>query len=156
MTTDTNRPTRYLREHGLMLLSLAAIFVWLVAPMVEWAGQREIISWSAFAVAVASWGLGSGRGLEGWRAGAGAGLAAVLAVLSIWLGAEFLSAPAWADTPATYREAMGDGACATSACTGHEAGWRWAEERGVADPNACGGRSPSFAEGCRARAAIPR
>ena len=33
-------------------------------------------------------------------------------------------------------------------CSGHEAGYAWAEENGVDDPSDCGGRSQSFIEGC--------
>lgn len=37
-------------------------------------------------------------------------------------------------------------------CSGHEAGYNWAEERGITDPDNCGGRSQSFIEGCIAYA----
>lgn len=37
-------------------------------------------------------------------------------------------------------------------CSGHEAGYNWAEERGIDDPDQCGGNSWSFEEGCRAYA----
>lgn len=37
-------------------------------------------------------------------------------------------------------------------CSGHEAGYEWAEERGITDPDDCGGNSESFIEGCRAYA----
>jgi hypothetical protein len=37
-------------------------------------------------------------------------------------------------------------------CSGHEAGHRWAEEKGIDDPDDCGGNSQSFIEGCRAYA----
>lgn len=37
-------------------------------------------------------------------------------------------------------------------CSGHEAGYEWAEQHGVADPNECGGDSNSFFEGCMAYA----
>lgn len=33
-------------------------------------------------------------------------------------------------------------------CTGHWAGWDWAETNGVTDPATCGGNSESFIEGC--------
>ena len=52
----------------------------------------------------------------------------------------------------TYREARGYGACETTGCAGHEAGWRWARAHGINDPDRCGGRSRSFIEGCRAYA----
>lgn len=35
-------------------------------------------------------------------------------------------------------------------CSGHEAGYRWAEEHDIRDPEDCGGKSQSFIEGCRA------
>ena len=38
----------------------------------------------------------------------------------------------------------------TQDCNGHEAGYEWAEEKGITDPDDCGGESQSFIEGCRA------
>lgn len=43
----------------------------------------------------------------------------------------------------------------TSDCSGHEAGYKWAEEHGIDDENDCEtagetSNSPSFAQGCRA------
>lgn len=37
-------------------------------------------------------------------------------------------------------------------CSGHEAGYQWAEEQGISNPDDCGGDSVSFEEGCRAYA----
>jgi hypothetical protein len=37
-------------------------------------------------------------------------------------------------------------------CSGHEAGYGWAEEHGIHDPGDCGGNSNSFIEGCEAYA----
>ena len=34
-------------------------------------------------------------------------------------------------------------------CSGHEAGYAWAEENGINDADDCGGNSWSFEEGCR-------
>jgi len=34
-------------------------------------------------------------------------------------------------------------------CSGHEAGYEWAEEHDIHDPDECGGNSESFIEGCR-------
>lgn len=34
-------------------------------------------------------------------------------------------------------------------CSGHEAGYRWAEENGIDDSNECDGNSDSFNEGCQ-------
>jgi len=38
----------------------------------------------------------------------------------------------------------------TEDCSGHEAGYEWAEENGVTDADDCGGNSDSFIEGCQA------
>lgn len=38
----------------------------------------------------------------------------------------------------------------TQDCSGHEAGYAWAEENGITDPDQCGGTSNSFYEGCLA------
>ena len=35
-------------------------------------------------------------------------------------------------------------------CSGHEAGYEWAERKGIEDPDDCGGNSNSFIEGCEA------
>lgn len=40
----------------------------------------------------------------------------------------------------------------TDDCSGHEAGYAWAEEHDIVDPDDCGGRSESFIEGCQAYA----
>jgi hypothetical protein len=40
----------------------------------------------------------------------------------------------------------------TKDCGGHNAGYAWAEEKGITDPDQCGGKSWSFIEGCRAYA----
>lgn len=37
----------------------------------------------------------------------------------------------------------------TEDCTGHAAGFRWAEENSVSDPSDCNGNSNSFDEGCQ-------
>lgn len=37
-------------------------------------------------------------------------------------------------------------------CSGHEAGYDWAEEQGITGPNDCDGNSDSFIEGCEAYA----
>lgn len=37
-------------------------------------------------------------------------------------------------------------------CSGHEAGYEWAEDKGIDDPDDCGGNSQSFIEGCKAYA----
>lgn len=40
----------------------------------------------------------------------------------------------------------------TDDCSGHEAGYNWAEEKGIIDPEDCGGNSSSFIEGCESYA----
>jgi len=37
-------------------------------------------------------------------------------------------------------------------CSGHEAGYQWAEDKDIDDPDDCGGNSESFIEGCQAYA----
>ena len=37
-------------------------------------------------------------------------------------------------------------------CSGHEAGYDWAEENGIDDPDDCDGNSDSFIEGCQSYA----
>ena len=44
------------------------------------------------------------------------------------------------------------GYACTNDCSGHQAGFDWAEERDIEDPDDCGGNSESFIEGCRAYA----
>ncbi len=44
------------------------------------------------------------------------------------------------------------GNACTDDCSGHEAGYNWAEEKGITDPDDCGGKSDSFIEGCRSYA----
>ncbi len=40
----------------------------------------------------------------------------------------------------------------TGKCSGHWAGYEWAERKGIDDPDDCGGNSVSFIEGCEAYA----
>jgi hypothetical protein len=44
------------------------------------------------------------------------------------------------------------GSTCTSDCSGHEAGYEWAEEHGIDDPDDCDGNSASFVGGCRSYA----
>ena len=37
-------------------------------------------------------------------------------------------------------------------CSGHEAGYQWAEDHDITDPEDCGGNSQSFIEGCQSYA----
>jgi hypothetical protein len=49
------------------------------------------------------------------------------------------------------RGTFADQGC-TKDCGGHKAGYAWASEKDITDPDQCGGRSWSFIEGCRAYA----
>ena len=40
----------------------------------------------------------------------------------------------------------------TEDCSGHEAGYEWAEENEIENPDDCGGNSDSFIEGCQSYA----
>jgi hypothetical protein len=51
------------------------------------------------------------------------------------------------EEPRTFK-----GYTCTGDCSGHEAGYAWAEENGISDPDDCGGNSNSFIEGCEAYA----
>lgn len=53
----------------------------------------------------------------------------------------------YAYTPPTFMEYT-----CTIDCSGHEAGYEWAEENDIDDPDDCGGNSDSFIEGCIAYA----
>jgi hypothetical protein len=55
-----------------------------------------------------------------------------------------------AEVPAgSYEAAHGPTEC-TQDCSGHEAGYSWAEENGIADEDNCTGNGDSFIEGCQA------
>ena len=51
------------------------------------------------------------------------------------------------ETPNTFR-----GNTCIDDCSGHKAGYDWAEEQGITDPSDCGGNSNSFIEGCESYA----
>lgn len=51
-----------------------------------------------------------------------------------------------------YETVTSDNWVCTEDCSGHEAGFNWAEENGITDPSDCGGKSDSFIEGCEAYA----
>lgn len=53
-----------------------------------------------------------------------------------------------ADPQGEYYQNNGSSDC-TQDCSGHEAGYEWAEENDVCDPEFDGGNSESFAEGVR-------
>jgi hypothetical protein len=48
----------------------------------------------------------------------------------------------------TYEETAGSSDC-TEDCSGHEAGFEYAKENELTDPDECDGNSQSFVEGCR-------
>lgn len=50
--------------------------------------------------------------------------------------------------PSDYDPQTFNGDECTDDCSGHEAGYNWAEEKGIDDPSDCGGNSTSFIEGC--------
>lgn len=49
----------------------------------------------------------------------------------------------------TYQDNLGSYGC-TSDCSGHDAGFEWAQERELTDRYECSGNSQSFIEGCEA------
>lgn len=55
----------------------------------------------------------------------------------------------WSVVSGGYEDRHGDAAC-TEDCSGHEAGYAWAEEQDISDAGDCGGTSQSFVEGCEA------
>jgi hypothetical protein len=61
------------------------------------------------------------------------------------------SSPSATDSP-TYNPPTFRGYSCTIDCSGHEAGYNWAEEKGITDPDDCDGNSDSFIEGCRSYA----
>ena len=63
-------------------------------------------------------------------------------IVSLSLIAMYGIVPASADTFHGYE-------CAED-CSGHQAGYDWAEENDLTDPNDCDGNSQSFIEGCEA------
>jgi hypothetical protein len=79
---------------------------------------------------------------------------------NVWIIASlFLAACSGGDSEATERSAEIDqdvgsltwhGYNCTEDCSGHEAGYDWAERKGIDDVADCGGNSQSFIEGCEA------
>lgn len=57
------------------------------------------------------------------------------------------SAPASVESDEDGQLYFGGDEC-TEDCSGHQAGYDWAEEKGITDPEDCGGKSDSFIEGC--------
>jgi hypothetical protein len=54
-------------------------------------------------------------------------------------------AAAKASAPVTF----GGYPCSSGDCAEDKAGFRWAEQNAIRDPDSCSGRSPEFIEGCR-------
>lgn len=70
--------------------------------------------------------------------------------------ADYAAAPGYSieeyrSASSAYQDAGAPYGC-TDDCSGHDAGWSWAEENGLTDPDECGGNSMSFEEGCIAYA----
>lgn len=62
----------------------------------------------------------------------------------ITIAALFIALPAQAETFKGYP--------CTKDCSGHKAGYEWAQRKGITDPSVCSGNSNSFVEGCIAAA----
>lgn len=63
--------------------------------------------------------------------------------------------PSWSyphEQPSDSSEWDAIGKPCTEDCSGHEAGYQWAEEKGIGHHDDCGGNSQSFIEGCEAYA----
>jgi hypothetical protein len=56
--------------------------------------------------------------------------------------------PAYTPSYPTSSGYKGSYGC-TVDCSGHDAGYRWAEQNDIDDPDDCYGNSQSFIEGCR-------
>lgn len=61
------------------------------------------------------------------------------------------SATAATGSETPYEDIHGSADC-TEDCSGHEAGYKWAQEHDITDESECGGNSQSFIEGCEAYA----
>ncbi len=62
-----------------------------------------------------------------------------------------LTGPAIAQEDTTPDKSLTfEGYRCTKDCSGHRAGYEWAERKGIETPEQCGGRSNSFTEGCKA------
>ena len=58
-------------------------------------------------------------------------------------------AAALTSSPSTAQERTFGGYECTEDCSGHKAGYEWAEEHNITDESDCGGNSQSFIEGCQ-------
>ena len=54
--------------------------------------------------------------------------------------------------PINYASPEFNGYPCTNDCSGHEAGYEWAEVNSISDPDDCNGNSNSFNEGCQSYA----
>ena len=71
------------------------------------------------------------------------------------LGAAMLTMAAMAFLQASNRAEAQDsfnGYPCTQDCSGHQAGYEWAQQNGITSPSQCGGSSQSFSEGCQSYA----
>jgi hypothetical protein len=59
-------------------------------------------------------------------------------------------AEAQADLSGTTYQDVADTSACTEDCSGHDAGYQWAQENEITDPDDCDGNNDSFLEGCRA------
>ena len=57
-----------------------------------------------------------------------------------------------ASSPSPSDELYSHGKRCTIDCSGHDAGYEWAERKGISDASDCGGKSQSFIEGCESYA----
>jgi hypothetical protein len=69
-----------------------------------------------------------------------------------WLVGTGVVVAIMAMTPGTANAQTFHGYPCTQDCSGHEAGYNWAEQHDIEDPVDCGGNSNSFVEGCEAYA----
>lgn len=112
---------------------------------------KTIALWAALAVALAGCGSSDAYSDEDAQADAAADAAAEAAYSAYAeRGADSDGTGADPDTvDASDVEDAGDYAC-TQDCSGHEAGFQWAQEQNATDSSDCGGNSQSFIEGCEA------
>jgi hypothetical protein len=69
-------------------------------------------------------------------------------IMKIYVGLTFVAC-VWLAAPAEAQETFGGYEC-TEDCSGHKAGYEWAEQNSVSSDDACSGNSQSFEEGCKA------
>jgi len=69
----------------------------------------------------------------------------------VYMASQPTAQPAAALRRPTYHQVVGTAAC-TDDCSGHDAGYEWAQDNDITDPDDCDGNSDSFVEGCQAYA----